>query len=164
MGKRQADIADKQDRIMQQQLSKRAAPRVVRSMFGIPHAEGWSRYSVHVHNIATRTLRDYHWEVMNPESHKGACVLELRGGKLEELATSLEPAGTVDDNLFMVLRGFSTMPIHPGGWFGLGHVVIRHDVVNDMPLKWSVDCEDRVFPEPDGVGDVQVLYGGDTIN
>jgi hypothetical protein len=27
-----------------------------------------------------------------------------------------------------------------------------------MRLKWSVDCEDGVFPEAGGIGDVRVIY------
>lgn len=156
-------ISKKQDRILQQQAERRANVVVARDALGVFNAADSSRYGLHIHNMGSRTVDDCNWAIYFLEDCNDKVVLRISDGKMHELSTSLEPAGTADPQMFRQMSGRLTVPVRPGRSHRLGEVVIMHGAEKDLTLLWSVDCEDGIFPEPKGVGEVVVTYDFDDL-
>jgi hypothetical protein len=157
-------ISKKQDRILEQQAKKRANLVLSQSAVGVFNASDSDRYALQIHNVGTRTVDDCNWAIYFHEHFVDKVVLRIEGGTMQELSTSLEPAGTMNPDLYRQMTGRLTVPIRPARSYPLGEVVVMHGALKGLVLLWSIDCEDGVFPEPKGVGEVQVIYDADDLN
>jgi hypothetical protein len=167
MAQKQAEIAEAQHRIMQEQIARQANPRIY--MTGGQTGSDGHKLSLYVQNRGSRTLRDFHLEVLVPERLKGDITIHIHGGLMDDLPFVVppdEPSAAEDFGAHVYRRvfGYCTTPVHPGQPFELGHALVREPALGSIYLKWTIDSEDGTFPKSGKPGDVATADGGPPVD
>jgi hypothetical protein len=155
ISKRQAEIAETQHRILQEQLARRAVADVSITQ-GIPIRDGRVLARVYVENKGSKSISEYNWEFIVPEEYRDYLTIALPPGAIEELELQ-----AVAGQVCKIYRGHRKEPVYPNimselltiTWAGL-----RPEWGN-LVFWWKVFCEDGSFPNPKDFGCLNIkLY------
>src|SRR5688500_2856010 len=119
MGRKQADIAEKQDRMMQEQLNRRA---VLKVRFTRPDSPQWDGKTVviSVDNTGNKAARVFYWQLFIPDDQLGPLTFKWdRPNLLPRHISGPNQQG------YYVFNSYHPTPIFPGSTGRIGVVIVN---------------------------------------
>lgn len=141
---RQKQMQEEQHTFFKDQLLQRAEPEMFIWSLGTPLNE-FSKHDVLVRNRGTKALRTFRWEVTIPEKYNkhDYVQLQIKGGEKASEAIAEGPEDDAED--YRRHYGYWDKGVFPKRHAVVGYVLI-HKTVKAPRLKWTIDCEDGIFP------------------
>jgi hypothetical protein len=148
LSKRQTELAETQDAIIQQQLRRRSDLRV-RTPNSSRLSDGTLRCRVVVMNGGDKTAEGCHWELFVKREESNWF------GFTNENFTKLTPrfAAFSETEQYDKVEGFIKARIYPGTSMDLCSIAIRDTAPEEFAVYWRIKCDEGLVP-PKGLAQI----------
>jgi len=145
---RQLEITDKQDKLMEAQLARRAELTMEVTM---DRSQGGPRLNFAVRNTGNKSAPDFYWHLRIPAA--------LMAQQFENAGPSTQLDELPVKDGMRGFRGHRDSPIYPTRAVQVGRIGLDY-VLLDRPgvIRWKLVCEDGVVPPGDEFQEIDLSF------